>query len=370
MAPSLTTCSTGVLLSWLTPPDAETGARSLMYSMRAPGTQTTWSPPKAITTRANFFANWADVPRVAEGADGTAWATWLQVSGPGTYAYDIGTARAHDLQAPWVEHGTLNDDRVLGEHGFVSLVPDAGGLRAFWLDGRAMTGEGHAGHGGGDMTLRTAMLTDTIGTSTVLDTRVCECCPTGATVLPLGPAVVARDRGPEEERDIAIVRLVEGSWMQPKPVSADAWRINGCPVNGPRIEADGATVAVAWFSGGGEHPGLNIAWSIDGGTNFNPPITLDNTGAAGHPAMALIDGGALIAWLDDLGEDQWLKVRFVGIDGRIGPIEHLAQVPAGRRAGVPQMATLGKHVLVTWVAADHKKGLDALLLPISTFPRP
>ena len=281
-----------------------------MYSTRAPGISAMWSTPVAITSRANFFANWADVPRVGQAADGTAWATWLQVSGPGTYAYDIGTARASNLHAPWIEHGTLNDDRVLGEHGFVSMVPDTGGLRAFWLDGREMIGEGHAGHGGGDMTLRTAMLTDTVGTSTVLDTRVCECCPTAATSLPLGPAVVVRDRGPEEERDIALVRRVEDTWIQPKPVSADMWRINGCPVNGPKIQAHGAIVAVTWFSGGGNHPGLNIAWSTDGGTNFNAPITLDNTDAAGRPALALIDGGALVAWLDDLGEDQWLKVRF------------------------------------------------------------
>jgi hypothetical protein len=273
------------------------------------------------------------------------------------------------LQSPWVEHGTLNDDRVLGEHGFVSLVPDTGGLRAFWLDGREMTGEGHSGHGAGNMTLRTTMLTDTIGEGEVLDTRVCECCPTNATLLPLGPAVVARDRGPQEERDIAIVRRVEGTWIQPQLVSSDTWRINGCPVNGPRIAADGARVAVAWFSGGGDHPGLNIAWSIDGGTQFQEPITLDDTGAAGRPALTLVDGGAMIAWLDDLGEDQWLKVRFVGTNGGLGPVEHIAAMPNGRRAGVPQMATLGQHVLLTWVSEDPKQGLDAVLLPIGTFPR-
>ncbi len=369
MAPSLTTCSDGALLSWLTPKDDATGARTLMYSIRGPGITAAWSTPAAITSRANFFANWADVPRVGQAIDGTLWATWLQVSGPGTYAYDIGTARASDRQAPWIEHGTLNDDRVLGEHGFVSLVPDASGLRAFWLDGREMTGEGHAGHGSGDMTLRTAMLSDTIGTSTVLDTRVCECCPTAAAVLPLGPAVVARDRGPEEERDITLVRRVEDTWMQPKLVSADTWRINGCPVNGPRIEAEGATVAVTWFSGGGDHPGLNIAWSTDGGTNFNAPITLDNTDAAGRPALALIDGGALVGWFADLDNDQWLNVRFVATDGRLGPIEHLAQVPHGRRSGVPQMVVLGKHVLTIWVAEDPQKGIDAVLLPIRAFPR-
>ena len=30
-----------------------------------------------------------------------------------------------------------------------------------------------------------------------VDLKVCECCPTGATQLPLGAAVVVRDRGAE-----------------------------------------------------------------------------------------------------------------------------------------------------------------------------
>ncbi|MCH2136754.1 MAG: glycoside hydrolase [Phycisphaerales bacterium] len=367
IAPSLCVAKEGVVLSWIADP---MGDPALMMSVRSHGIDGTWSEPKAIVRRADFFMNWADIPRVAQASDGTLWATWLQTSGPGTYAYDIGVARANSLTSEWVQHGTLNDDRTLGEHGFVTLLPEDEGIRAFWLDGRAMSGEGHAGHGSGDMMLRTAMLRDKVGKSTQLDDRVCECCPTAAAAMPLGPAVVVRDRGPEEERDIAIVRNVAGTWLKSEPVSAGGWKINGCPVNGPRIEADGATAAVVWASGGGDHPGLNLAWSSDGGATFEAPIQIDTPGTQGRPALTLVDDGALVAWLDSDDADQWLQVRFVSNDGQLGPVELLARVPEGRRAGIPQMVRTGDHLIVAWTAKDRKKGIDALLLPIATFPRP
>jgi hypothetical protein len=368
MAPSLTATTDGAWLTWLQPTE-DAGVLELRAAFRGHGVDTKWTSPMTITRRSNFFANWADVPRLGVGGDGSLYATWLQTSGPGTYAYDIGIARSTD-GTTWSMLGTLNDDRVLGEHGFVSLLPEGDGVRAFWLDGRAISGEGHAGHGAGDMTLRTALVDTKVGSSTVLDERVCECCPTSAAALPLGPGIVVRDRGPLEQRDIGILRNVEGRWTRPALVSKDDWHIAGCPVNGPRLVAADGHAAVAWYSGGGERPGLQLAWSTDGGGTFAPPQEIANAEAIGRPALALVDDGAMIGWIDVLGDTQVLLVRHVAFDGTLGPVEQLATLPDGRAAGTPEMARLGKHVLVTWTALKgSKKGLEALLLPMDTFPR-
>ena len=368
MAPSLSPTTDGAWLTWLQPTD-EAGTLELRAAFRGLGVDTKWTTPVTITRRNNFFANWADVPRLGVGGDGSLYATWLQRSGPGTYAYDIGIARSTDSKR-WSMLGTLNDDRVLGEHGFVSLLTEGDGVRAFWLDGRAISGDGHAGHGGGDMTLRTALVGTKVEASTVLDDRVCECCPTSAARLPLGPGVVVRDRGALEERDIGIIRKVEGLWTRPALVSKDNWHIAGCPVNGPQLVAADGHAAVAWYSAGGDRPGLQLAWSTDGGGTFGAPQEIATADAIGRPALALVDDGALIGWIDLAGDTQVLLVRHVAFDGTLGPVEQLAIVPDGRAAGIPQMAPLGKHVLLTWTALEaSKKGLEALLLPMDTFPR-
>ncbi len=370
MAPSLHATDTGAWLTWLE--TADDGTMALRTTFRPIGEDAQWTSPETVTQRSDFFANWADVPRLCQAADGMRYATWLQQSGPGTYAYDIGIARA-EPGGPWIHMGTLNDDRVVGEHGFVSMIPEGGGVRAFWLDGRAMTGDGHDGHGAGDMMLRTAHVGDHVYESTALDTRVCECCPTDAAMLATGPAVVVRDRGPEEERDIAIVRHVAHAWTKPAPVNDGQWRINGCPVNGPRIASRGERVAVVWFSSGGDHPGLRLAWSTDAGAHFGTPHRIDGTRAAGRPALVLLDDGAMVVWLGQDDAGQWLQCAVMHHDGRLGPVETLARVPNGRRAGVPQAAALGEHVLVVWVAPPAEDGgqnrLDGALLPVAAFPR-
>src|SRR5687768_4809384 len=99
------------------------------------------------------------------------------------------------------------------------------------------------------MTLRYATIdaNGNLADETQLDERVCECCQTSAAVTSAGPIAVYRDRSATEVRDIYIVRQVNGSWTSPQPVYADNWQINGCPVNGPSVAADGSRVAVAWL---------------------------------------------------------------------------------------------------------------------------
>ncbi len=182
-----------------------------------------------------------------------------------------------------------------------------------------------------------------------IDERVCECCQTSAALTSEGPIAVYRDRSPTEVRDIYMVRQVNGSWTKPQPVFADNWEINGCPVNGPAVAADGSRVAVAWFTGAANTPRVKMAFSQDAGATFSQPIQVDDGENVGRvDTLLLPDGSALVCWLAGNVEGGAIKVRRVSADGRVGPPTVIAQTNISRSSGFPRMARLGNHVHFAW----------------------
>jgi hypothetical protein len=231
----------------------------------------------------------------------------------------------------------------------------AGGLGIVWLDGREMTaheGGGHAGHGGGDMTLRyTAFGRGAkLAPESLLDERVCECCQTSAALTSEGPVVVYRDRSPEEVRDISIVRLRAGKWSAPAPVHRDGWKIAGCPVNGPAVAARGESVAVAWFTGAGDVYSVKVAFSKDAGQSFGPPVRADDGQPMGRVGVvALEDGSAVVSWLEKAEAGGEVRVRRVRQDGSRGPATTVAPMAAARASGFPRMVRTGNSLVFAWV---------------------
>ena len=95
MAPQLARGRDATVLTWLEPIDpAERGAgfRLRLAELRGEA----WSPPQEIVAGESFFANWADLPGSVEGIDGTRFAHYLRMLGPGTYAYGVRMAFSHD----------------------------------------------------------------------------------------------------------------------------------------------------------------------------------------------------------------------------------------------------------------------------------
>ncbi|MHC5008361.1 MAG: sialidase family protein, partial [Planctomycetota bacterium] len=267
LAPNLVPVDDGALLTWLEPADPSDESADAVYRLRFAGFDgDAWGPPATIVEGSDLFVNWADVPSMARAGDGALVAHWLQRSGVDTYAYDVMLARSTDGGGTWKRLGPAHDDGTKTEHGFVSLVPQTDGARAFWLDGREM-----GGHDAGDMTLRTTLVGETIGAGAVLDPRVCECCSTSAVMTADGPLIAYRDRSPEEVRDIFAVRRVAGAWTSPRRVHDDGWTMAACPVNGPAVDARGRLVAVAWYTGAANRPAVRVAFSRDAGATFNPP---------------------------------------------------------------------------------------------------
>ncbi len=373
LAPALSTTGEAVVLTWLEPGGAgEDRTYRLLFARFA---DNAWSEPVTIVEHSEFFANWADVPCLAEAGDGALIATWPQKSGQYTYAYDVMVARSDDGGDSWKVLGPANDDTTPTEHGFVSLVREGSGVRAFWLDGRAMAAgdaEADAGHdqGGqgdqGGMALRTALIGRSISASEVLDDRVCECCSTAAVSTPAGPIIVYRDRSAEEVRDISIVRRAGGVWTRAQTVHADDWLIAACPVNGPAIDARGNTVVLAWYTGAVAGGAIRLAFSDDGGATFSAPAIIDDTWPVGRVGVQLTaSGSAIVSWLDSDGEDGAVMLRRVHPTGSIGRPLRAATASVGRTTGFPRIAVLGSRVLLVWTDQQRTTRLRAVTVPIT-----
>lgn len=315
-----------------------------------------WSAPSTVVARNDLFVNWADFPSVVEMPGGTLVAHWLQKSGPGTYAYDVRVARSGDGGRTWSASQVIHDDGTQTEHGFVSLVPDTTRplVHALWLDGRKMQGHEH----GGDMTLRYATIdaNGRIANGAELDARACECCTTAMTMTANGLVAAYRDRTAEEVRDISVVRRTGNGWTKPAALHADRWTINGCPVNGPQLDARGRDVVAAWYTGAANQPRVHLAFSSDGGATFSKPVRIDTGSPTGRVDVLLLpDRSAFVTWIDGAGTDTAFVARRIARNGKAGPVVTIARSSSARGAGFPRAAQVGNDTYVAWTELQPEK---------------
>ena len=368
--PELTTTPDGrIILSWIEKLDAK------RYALRtAVRDQTGWSETRTVAEGDNWFINWADFPSVIALNDGSLAAHWLVKSGTKTYAYDVNIAMSNDGGKTWTKPFVPHLDKTQTEHGFVSLVPLRDGhLGAIWLDGRKMK-DLKDDHDEGplpvNMTLRYAAIdaTGKISDEAELDERVCECCQTSADITSEGVIAVYRDRSENEVRDIYSVRQASGAWAKPQAVHADKWEINGCPVNGPSIAANGRNVAVAWFTQAGGNAQVSVAFSVDGGATFGVPIQIDEGETQGRvDVMMLPDNSALVCWLSGSAEGGAINVRRAQANGTLGPPSVIAKTDISRSSGFPRMALLGNEVHFAWTEFGQPSKVRTAVADVSQF---
>lgn len=328
-----------------------------------------WTAPSTIVERRDLFVNWADYPAVIATPSGRLVVHWLQRSGTGRYAYDVRVAQSTDRGATWTEGSVLHTDRSPGEHGFVAMwLAPGDSVRAAWLDGRQMTG----GHGEGAMTVQSVSLAadGTTGAEHALDVRSCDCCQVAATVAASGAVVAYRDRTEDEIRDIVIVRQVNGKWTDPAPVHNDGWKIAACPVNGPALAARGDTVVIAWFTGAQDTARVRVAFSVDGGATFAPPVRIDGGAPAGRVGISLDDqGNALVSWLERVPpEDAEVRVRRVSRDGTLGAPFTVSRTRAARASGFPRIVRQGDALLAAWTVPGDSARVHVGRLSLAALP--
>lgn len=283
-----------------------------------------WSEPRTIAADPAMLINRADYPSIsAEGRN--LFATWSTRKEHGALVH---VAQSADGGVTWTAPRIPHPD-VVSQFGFVSLA----GEHFVFLDGRKLEG---GMEGNGEMELRA-------GDGTVLDTRVCDCCQTTLAMTSEGPVAAYRDRSADEVRDISIVRKTASGWTAPKTLHADGWKIPGCPVNGPQLDADGKRVVAAWFTAANNDPRVYAAFSYDAGATFSQPIRVDDGNARGRVDAVLLDEGAAISWVSASGEKALLHVRRITPDRTLGK-----PVDLGEASGFPRAARWGENVAVVW----------------------
>jgi hypothetical protein len=348
--PQLSVQGDKLLLSWIELGNADA---ALMFAERTP---TGWSAARKVSAGRDWFVNWADVPSVVRLADGSLAAHWLQESAASPYAYDVRLAFSKDEGQSWTQATSPHHDGTPTEHGFASLFQAPGaGLGLVWLDGRAMKAAKPDEEPSGSMGLRAAVF-DRQGaqvSETVVDDRVCECCPTAAAVTSDGPIVAFRDRSQDETRDIYVSRLADGRWSEPQPVHRDNWQINACPVNGPAISASGRDVAIAWFTLAEDQGRVFVAFSADAGRTFAPPVRVDDVSALGRVDVELLpDGAAVVSWIEVAGRRSEFRIRRVSRSGQRDESMSVAGITANRASGFPRMARRGDELVFAWTDTE------------------
>lgn len=361
--PSLSTGADGsVHLTWIEP--AADSQRAVRYA-RLEGD--TWSTPSTIVARNDLFVNWADFPSVISSRNGMLTVHWLQRSAPGKYSYDIRVARSTDGGATWSAGELLNRDGKAAEHGFLSFWPASDStVEAAWLDGRDMVGDHGGAHGTMQVATTTLHADGSLGVEEFLDNRTCECCQVSAAVASSGPVVVYRDRSEANIRDIAIVRRVNGSWTTPALVHNDGWFLEGCPVNGPAIDASGESVVVAWYTGARDTARVNVAFSTDGGATFTPPIRVDEGTPAGRVDLVrLSDSEVAVSWLERVGDaEARVLVRHVNSSGSLAAPVTVASTKAERASGFPRMVLRGDELIAAWTEPGTESQVRMSAIPL------
>ncbi len=337
--PQITTAGDRVVLSWV---ERDGTKSTLKFAER---TASGWSAPIAVVASDKLMVNSADVPSVRAMPKGFA-AHWMVESGADPEAYDLRLAWSADGKT-WTAPVAPNRDKTMSQHGFATLFPTAdGGTGVIWLDGRATRGDE------GDMQLRSALFDPAHKslTDSLVDSRVCECCPTSVALAADGPVAAYRRRSAAEIRDIYVTRLGTAKWSMPIRVHADNFKIEGCPINGPSIAANGKDVAVAWFTAPKEVDRSYVAFSHDGGRTFGKATRVEDEGTLGRMQVALTaDGAAVVGWVEFANEKSTFKIRRIDAAGARGPSVSVAAMSGTR---LPRMTVAKNEVVLAWTESE------------------
>ena len=355
--PSLFATDSNLYISWVTM-GSDTNSELYYSNLNHEGQ---WGKPQLINQGSNWFVNWADFPALVEN-QGVLLSHILQKSSPATFSYDVKLQVLPKGANQWNLNLPLHQDSTLTEHGFVSMVPyTSTSFFTSWLDGRETLGGGHDHpvHAGGAMSIRAAEvdLKGKVLWDELLDAKTCDCCQTTSAITNLGPVVVYRNRSDREIRDIAITRLLDGKWTEPAIIHPDGWEISGCPVNGPKVVAQGSNLLVGWFTAPKGIQQVKFAFSTDAGASFGKPVVIESTGIIGRVDVALLsEDWGVVSWMETKGEETFLYAAGMDQAGKMGDALQITRGDPSRKRGFPQLEVLAGQVYFAWteVVGDSK----------------
>lgn len=338
-------------MSWITHIDEEIHA--MQYATYR---DSTWSTSQTVNVGTDFFVNWADFPSIVGLDDRPVAVQWLRKIEGGPYAYNVQIGYQNEESGRWDKIITPHLDGTPTEHGFVSMQPlSQDRVLAIWLDGRETDGREHGEYDdfSKSMTLRSAEVSaeGEILRKRVIDHTVCDCCQTDLAEIDGDYLAVFRGRSEDEIRDINISRYSSqsGEWSEPVLVHNDGWQIQACPVNGPRIVVNDNRVAVIWYTGAEDNPGVKLARSTDGGETFHEPILIADEGALGRQDLLMTEDGTIyVSWLQQVGETGYVQLKKIEPDGSMNEAITAGITSSTRSSGFPRIAVVNDQIIVAW----------------------
>jgi hypothetical protein len=345
MGPSLVLAPDGTpWLSWLEPVGKETWA---MKVSRFEVKNRSWSAARPVAQGADLLANWADFPQLSIGRDGRLTAVWF-INNPAHHAaagdghhgpgYRAIYRSSTDDGKTWSPDLPVSDEALAVE--FVALQPLADGrMLAAWLDGRT--------HGRMALYARVLDGRPGPGPDTLVDASVCDCCQLAFVPTTGGGALLAyRGRTKDEIRDIQLARFDGKTWSRLPALHADAWKIAGCPVNGPQLAECGDLVGAVWFTAPDNQARVLARVSDNAGDSFDPVVRVDLGRPQGRvDSVMLADGTLVMSWLEmtgqETGKQGGIYLRTLSLEGRLSEPQLVIPSSTSRMSGFPRMVLLG-----------------------------
>jgi hypothetical protein len=326
-----------------------------------------WSRPMLLDTSPHRVTSYPESrPVVAWGRDGSLAAAWAATRPGGGDAADIAVRVSADGGLGWGPVSLVNGDRndpSSGYHGFMALdvLPDGRPFVA-WVDGRASAGLEPEPERAEIYAAASSDGGATWGRETWVAGDVCPCCRIAvqSTRRESGTIDVAvAYRGAANDlRDprIAISNDAGATFAFDTLVSADRWKLRGCPSVGPSLTMDVGHGHYAWFTGESPDdamlpdrpaPGVYlVSWRVGAGAVGVKRALGDSLERVTRPMLARLDRGTLVGVLGRTAgqpQHQVLALRTLELDGTLTPWVYLG-------SGVKSAAIAGQGARGAWAA--------------------
>ena len=127
-------------------------------------------------------------------------------------------------------------------------------------------------------------------------------------------------------------------------------------------------MAIAWYTGAGDRPSVNVGFSHDGGQTFGAPIRIDDGLPVGRVDLEHIDDETvLVTWLEASGEAPRVRARSVREGGQGLPVT-VAETSGERSSGFPRMARVGEEFVVVYTLPGDDGGIRTRTIEVGPTP--
>jgi len=231
------------------------------------------------------------MPKLGKTSDGILYAVF-RIATPNAksrFAGGIFYAISKDNGKSWSKRIKLvNDENAVSQSFYdISLMPD-GELGLTWLDSRKFETE----KDGSSLYFAKTKGSSGFQNQKPIVGSTCQCCRTDIYVENERNIHIAfRNIGEGSIRDMySVVSTDNGTiFSQPKIMSEDNWKLEGCPHTGPSLGTDSKDLSVVWFTGAKSGSGIFYKKLNDEISFIENKVLVSQTGK--HPQMVVIENG-------------------------------------------------------------------------------